>query len=55
MFGMCSIFVFVASILQRRLMVISENPKGEERSPMKERDSEVDPLLPSDYVPFSIS
>ncbi|CAN7021855.1 unnamed protein product [Brassica rapa subsp. trilocularis] len=44
MFGMCSIFIFVASILQRRLMVISENPKGEERSPMKERDSEVDPL-----------
>ncbi|KAG5392941.1 hypothetical protein IGI04_022904 [Brassica rapa subsp. trilocularis] len=44
MFGMCSIFVFVASILQRRLMVISENPKGEERSPMKEQDSEVDPL-----------
>ncbi|CAG7869687.1 unnamed protein product [Brassica rapa] len=44
MFGMCSIFVFVASILQRRLMVISENPKGEELSPMKEPDSEVDPL-----------
>ncbi|CAN7099240.1 unnamed protein product [Brassica rapa subsp. narinosa] len=44
MFGMCSIFIFVASILQQRLMVISENPKGEERSPMKERDSEVDPL-----------
>ncbi|KAG5392939.1 hypothetical protein IGI04_022902 [Brassica rapa subsp. trilocularis] len=55
MFGMCSIFIFVASILQRRLMVISENPKGEERSPMKERDSEVDPLLSSDYLPFSIS
>ncbi|XP_033128836.1 molybdate-anion transporter isoform X2 [Brassica rapa] len=44
MFGMCSIFVFVASILQWRLMVISENPKGEELSPMKEPDSEVDPL-----------
>lgn len=26
MFGMCSIFLFVASILQRRLMVISEKP-----------------------------
>ncbi|CAN7059967.1 unnamed protein product [Brassica oleracea var. botrytis] len=46
MFGMCSIFIFVASILQRRLMVISENPKGEEPlSPMKERNSEVDPLI----------
>ncbi|KAH0864583.1 hypothetical protein HID58_081794, partial [Brassica napus] len=39
MFGMCSIFIFVASILQRRLM-------GEEPlSPMKERNSEVDPLI----------
>ncbi|KAH0922174.1 hypothetical protein HID58_022192 [Brassica napus] len=28
MFGMCSIFVFVASILQWRLMVISENPSA---------------------------
>ncbi|WZY98594.1 hypothetical protein YC2023_070923 [Brassica napus] len=64
MFGMCSIFVFVASILQRRLMVISENPsalllllrirrplyvcvlaEGEELSPMKEPDSEVDALI----------
>ncbi|CAA6668195.1 unnamed protein product [Spirodela intermedia] len=27
MFGMCSIFLFVASLLQRRLMVISENQK----------------------------
>ncbi|CAN6896868.1 unnamed protein product [Brassica oleracea] len=46
MFGMCSIFIFAASILQRRLMVISENPKGEEPlSPMKERNSEVDPLI----------
>ncbi|CAL9247057.1 unnamed protein product [Arabidopsis halleri] len=44
MFGMCSIFLFVASILQRRLMVISEKPKAEEWSPMKERNSEVDPL-----------
>ncbi|KAF3552582.1 hypothetical protein DY000_02006221, partial [Brassica cretica] len=44
MFGMCSIFLFVASILQRRLMVISEKPKGEEWSPMKDRNSEVDPL-----------
>lgn len=44
MFGMCSIFLFVASILQRRLKVISENPEGEECLPMKERKSEVDPL-----------
>jgi MFS family permease len=44
MFGMCSIFLFVASILQRRLMVISEKPKAEDWSPMKERNSEVDPL-----------
>ncbi|KAH0892807.1 hypothetical protein HID58_055236 [Brassica napus] len=53
MFGMCSIFLFVASILQRRLMVISEKPsaflffsysQGEEWSPMKDRNSEVDPL-----------
>lgn len=27
MFGMCSIFLFVASILQRRLMVIAETQK----------------------------
>lgn len=30
MFGMCSIFLFLASVLQRRLMVISENQKPSE-------------------------
>ncbi|KAJ6418861.1 hypothetical protein OIU84_002105 [Salix udensis] len=43
MFGMCSIFLFVASILQRRLMMIADKPKTEDRS-MKERDSEAEPL-----------
>ncbi|OAY77509.1 putative 12-oxophytodienoate reductase 12, partial [Ananas comosus] len=28
MFGMCSIFLFMASILQRRLMVIADRPKS---------------------------
>lgn len=28
MFGMCSIFLFMASILQRRLMVVSEMHKS---------------------------
>ncbi|CAO2838570.1 unnamed protein product [Amaranthus hypochondriacus] len=41
MFGMCSIFLFMACILQRRLMVISENPKAYE---LKDRDTEADPL-----------
>ncbi|KAJ6387610.1 hypothetical protein OIU78_017346 [Salix suchowensis] len=43
MFGMCSIFLFVASILQRRLMMIADKPKTEDRS-MKERDTEAEPL-----------
>ncbi|EPS66243.1 hypothetical protein M569_08534, partial [Genlisea aurea] len=30
MFGMCSIFLFVASILQRRLAAIGDKPKSEE-------------------------
>ncbi|KAL1218169.1 hypothetical protein V5N11_002276 [Cardamine amara subsp. amara] len=45
MFGMCSIFLFVASILQRRLMIISDKPKAEEDwIPMKDRNSETEPL-----------
>ncbi|KAG5045788.1 hypothetical protein JHK82_015174 [Glycine max] len=32
MFGMCSIFLLVACILQRRLMVISDKPRGTELS-----------------------
>ncbi|KAL2921769.1 Molybdate-anion transporter [Bienertia sinuspersici] len=43
MFGMCSIFLFVACILQRRLMVISEKPKTQSYG-LKERDSESEPL-----------
>ncbi|MBA0564047.1 hypothetical protein Golob_009005, partial [Gossypium lobatum] len=44
MFGMCSIFLFVASILQRRLMAISDKPKMENWTAMKERDPEAEPL-----------
>ncbi|GMH26736.1 hypothetical protein Nepgr_028579 [Nepenthes gracilis] len=46
MFGMCSIFLFVASILQRRLMIIagSQRPKPEELTALKERDQEAEPL-----------
>uniref|UniRef100_A0A2N9HNE3 Molybdate-anion transporter n=1 Tax=Fagus sylvatica TaxID=28930 RepID=A0A2N9HNE3_FAGSY len=44
MFGMCSIFLFVASLLQRRLMIISEKPKTEDWTSLKERDTEADPL-----------
>ncbi|KAL8150309.1 hypothetical protein V2J09_020117 [Rumex salicifolius] len=46
MFGMCSIFLFVASILQRRLMVISETqrPKSQEWSATREKDTEAEPL-----------
>ncbi|QHN93657.1 Molybdate-anion transporter [Arachis hypogaea] len=43
MFGMCSIFLMVACILQRRLMVIAEKPKAGEWQ-MKERDTESEPL-----------
>ncbi|KAE8725355.1 Rhodanese/Cell cycle control phosphatase superfamily protein isoform 1 [Hibiscus syriacus] len=41
MFGMCSIFLFVASILQRRLMAISDKPKTESWTAM---DPEAEPL-----------
>ncbi|KNA14082.1 hypothetical protein SOVF_110800 [Spinacia oleracea] len=46
MFGMCSIFLFVASILQRRLLVIAESqkPKPQDWTAMKERDPEDEPL-----------
>ncbi|XP_009351951.1 molybdate-anion transporter [Pyrus x bretschneideri] len=44
MFGMCSIFLFIACLLQRRLMAISDKPKSEDRASMKERDSEAEPL-----------
>ncbi|GAA0149714.1 transporter [Lithospermum erythrorhizon] len=40
MFGMCSIFLFVASILQRRLCVISEKPKSQDWTPLTERDAD---------------
>ncbi|KAH9606494.1 hypothetical protein KSS87_016438 [Heliosperma pusillum] len=43
MFGMCSIFLFVACILQRRLMVIADKTKTEDYV-LKERDSEAEPL-----------
>ncbi|KAM7278860.1 hypothetical protein ACFE04_005994 [Oxalis oulophora] len=46
MFGMCSIFLFVASILQRRLMVIAESEKikSQDWTAMEERDPEAEPL-----------
>lgn len=44
MFGMCSIFLLVASFLQRRLFVIAEKSKTEDRTAMKERDTEAEPL-----------
>ncbi|XP_050253535.1 uncharacterized protein LOC126699636 [Quercus robur] len=44
MFGMCSIFLFVACLLQRRLMVIAEKPKTQDWTSLKEKDTEADPL-----------
>ncbi|XWS48750.1 hypothetical protein CRYUN_Cryun13aG0102900 [Craigia yunnanensis] len=46
MFGKCSIFLFVASMLQRRLMVIAEIHKSRSQDwmAMKEMDSEADAL-----------
>ncbi|CAL5430076.1 unnamed protein product [Camellia sinensis] len=41
MFGMCSFFLFVASILQRRLMVIAESHKSMTH---REREMEAEPL-----------
>eukprot|EP01018_Ginkgo_biloba_P012942 Gb_39879 [translate_table: standard] len=47
MFGMCSIFLVMASVLQRRLMVVVESHKSksvETWVPTKERDAEAEPL-----------
>ncbi|CAH8317734.1 unnamed protein product [Eruca vesicaria subsp. sativa] len=44
MFGMCSVFLFVASILQRRLMMIVDKPKANDWTPLSERNTEEDPL-----------
>ncbi|KAL5750112.1 hypothetical protein ACOSP7_024715 [Xanthoceras sorbifolium] len=46
MFGMCSIFLFVASALQRRLMVIAETqkPRSQDWTALKERNTEAEPL-----------
>jgi hypothetical protein len=48
MFGMCSVFLFVASILQRRLMNVAEihKSRSQEWSAEKEMTSEADPLNP---------
>ncbi|KAK9060848.1 hypothetical protein SSX86_018028 [Deinandra increscens subsp. villosa] len=50
MFGMCSIFLFVAAVLQRRLLVITEKSKSDDwRTSMKERgDIETEPLNEDD-------
>ncbi|KAK1297487.1 hypothetical protein QJS10_CPB15g01384 [Acorus calamus] len=46
MFGMCSIFLFMAAVLQRRLMVVAESHKSrtQDWSAMKEMDAESEPL-----------
>nr|XP_043631846.1 molybdate-anion transporter-like [Erigeron canadensis] len=44
MFGMCSIFLFVASVLQRRLLVITDKSKSGDWTSLKERDVETEPL-----------
>ncbi|KAK9103942.1 hypothetical protein Sjap_021196 [Stephania japonica] len=46
MFGMCSIFLFMASILQRRLASVAEThrTKSQDWTSMKERDPESEPL-----------
>ncbi|KAF5960164.1 hypothetical protein HYC85_001373 [Camellia sinensis] len=44
MFGMCSIFLFVASILQRRLLAISDKTKTEDWTALKDKDAEAEPL-----------
>ncbi|KAG7572146.1 MFS transporter superfamily [Arabidopsis suecica] len=48
MFGMCSVFLFLASILQRRLMNVAEihKSRSQEWSEAKELTSEADPLNP---------
>ncbi|KAL2527504.1 Major facilitator superfamily protein [Abeliophyllum distichum] len=44
MLGMCSIFLFVASILQRRLLAIADKPKTEDWTMLKEKNMEDEPL-----------
>ncbi|WOL05681.1 molybdate-anion transporter-like [Canna indica] len=45
MFGMCSIFLFMASVLQRRLMVVAETyRKPQDWTGLRERDSESEAL-----------
>uniref|UniRef100_A0A1D1Y5T0 Molybdate-anion transporter n=1 Tax=Anthurium amnicola TaxID=1678845 RepID=A0A1D1Y5T0_9ARAE len=45
MFGMCSIFLFMASVLQRRLMVVADIHKSKPQDwSVKERDAEAEPL-----------
>lgn len=44
MFGMCSIFLFMASVLQRRLMVVAEVHKSKPQEWSKEREVEAEPL-----------
>uniref|UniRef100_A0A0D6QVX8 Molybdate-anion transporter n=1 Tax=Araucaria cunninghamii TaxID=56994 RepID=A0A0D6QVX8_ARACU len=47
MFGMCSIFLFLAAVLQRRLMVVAESHKSKSLDTWvvtKERDTEEEPL-----------
>ncbi|KAL3599224.1 hypothetical protein D5086_007142 [Populus alba] len=46
MFGMCSVFLFVASLLQKRLRFITESQRSrsQEWTAMKETDSEAEPL-----------
>ncbi|XP_020105838.1 uncharacterized protein LOC109722272 isoform X2 [Ananas comosus] len=46
MFGMCSIFLFMASILQRRLMVIADRPKSKPQdwTALREMVGEEEPL-----------
>ncbi|KAH7686883.1 Molybdate-anion transporter protein [Dioscorea alata] len=45
MFGMCSIFLFVAAFLQRRLMVVADSHRAKTQDwAQKERDVETEPL-----------
>ncbi|KAG6466306.1 molybdate-anion transporter-like [Zingiber officinale] len=46
MFGMCSIFLFMASVLQRRLMVVADiYKKPQDRAGLKENDAEAEALV----------
>ncbi|KAF3780030.1 Molybdate-anion transporter [Nymphaea thermarum] len=47
MFGMCAIFLFMASVLQRRLMVVADIHRQKPQdnwASLKERDAEAEPL-----------